>query len=94
MTARTTTRTTANNIHLNDCKPEQGQLQARLPTSDGKISWQHHGNYYNHTLQLVVGLVVVLVVIYIYVNDYKNTTSLTTSPTTNIGWQNIMSTTW
>ena len=43
---------------------------------DGKISWQHHGNDYNHTLQLIVWLVVVLLVmllvVYIYVNDYKN----------------------
>ena len=64
MTTSTTTTPTTNNIYLNDYKPNyQHQM--------GKISWQHHGNDYNHTLQLVVGLVVVLVVIYIYVNDYK-----------------------
>ena len=64
MTTSTTTTPTTNNIYLNDYK-------SQLPTSDGNI-WQHHGNDYNHTLQLVVVLVVMLVVIYIYVNDYKN----------------------
>ena len=61
MTTSTTTTPTTNNIYLKPNYKPDYQHQ------DGKISWQHHGNDYNHTLQLVVVLVVMLVVIYIYV---------------------------
>ena len=50
--------------HLYLCKWLQEQLQARLPTSDSKISCQQHGN--NMVTTVVVVLVVMLVVAYLF----------------------------